>query len=397
MSEDIEPLISNLIKSNCINEEYYRYKNGNSSKYYFNIKNLMSDPILLKTVGDELYKKFVEFDVICCISYKTFSLASYISIKYNKPLVYLKTKIKNNEVNKFIEGKYNNWNRCIIIDDVFDNGDFLKQAVSFLTNKINIVDIVVVVDKQENDTLINNLHIKALIYKNDYIKYKLKQITQKKRVRLCFAADIEDPEKILNILESIGDYIVICKIHLDIINIDKYNNIVLPTKNKRCFIEDLIKLSIKHNFLIMEDRKFIDSINVVKKQYNIFNSWIDLITVHSIISSDIISILSGVIIVANTVNDNYDFYERAGDLVNNNSKNVIGFLSQNVIKIDNYNLICLTPYSNKNINHGQDNKKDENIVFVSNNIINNYTIVGEEIYDSLSPIDAIQNFISYGV
>ena len=112
---------------------------------------------------------------------------------------------------------------------------------------------------------------------------------------------------------------------------------------------------------------------------------------------DIIYILFGVIIVENKVNDNYDFYERAGDLVNNNSKNVIGFLSQNVIKIDNYNLICLTPYSNKNINHGQDNKKDENIVFVSNNIINNYTIVGEEIYDSLSPIDAIQNFISYGV
>ena len=104
--------------------------------------------------------------------------------------------------------------------------------------------------------------VKSLIYKNDIIKYRLKQISSYKKSKLCFSADIEDPVKIIDILNKIGEHIVVCKIHYDIINLKEYDG---------DFISDLIDCSIKYDFLIMEDRKFIDISYIVEKQYAQFS------------------------------------------------------------------------------------------------------------------------------
>ena len=47
----------------------------------------------------------------------------------------------------------------------------------------------------------------------------------------------------------------------------------------------ILEASIKHDFLIMEDRKFNDISYIVYKQYLQFCNWVDMVTVHSLVSS----------------------------------------------------------------------------------------------------------------
>ena len=112
---------------------------------------------------------------------------------------------------------------------------------------------------------------------NDIIKNKLKTIKLEKKSNLCFSADLEDGDKIIKILEKIGKYIVVCKIHFDII------------KDNHKFIDKIINSSIEHNFLIMEDRKFVDISYIVKKQFQSFSHWVDLVTVHSTVTPETVA------------------------------------------------------------------------------------------------------------
>ena len=46
-------MIEELIDTNCIKIGKWKLKNGEISKYYFDMKNIISNPILLKKIGDK--------------------------------------------------------------------------------------------------------------------------------------------------------------------------------------------------------------------------------------------------------------------------------------------------------------------------------------------------------
>tara|TARA_Y100000992_G_C20876466_1_gene309758 strand:- start:25 stop:510 length:486 start_codon:yes stop_codon:yes gene_type:complete len=143
------------------------------------------------------------------------------------------------------------------------------------------------------------------------------------------------------------------------------------------FIPKLIELSIKHNFLIMEDRKLNDISYIVNMQYKKFRNWVDLITVHSLVTDDVLSVLSGALLVANMSNNTYNFTEKALEMAENNRNNVIGFITQYKINCDE--MVCMTPgisYSNTKIDDQKYRRKEE--------IDTDYIIVGRAIYNSKS-------------
>ena len=192
----------------------------------------------------------------------------------------------------------------------------------------------------------------------------LKTLVLLKKSNICFDADITDPKRLLEILQLIGSQIVICKIHLDIINLETCSN----------FKEQLIQLSIDKNFLIMEDRKFNDISSIVDKQYTKFRNWVDLITVHSLISSHVIQKLSGVLIVVNMSNNNYDFLETSLALARNYSNNVVGFITQSRIKYKD--MVSMTPCISL-----EDKNVDDQRYRSINNIDTDYLIIGRALYE----------------
>lgn len=110
---------------------------------------------------------------------------------------------------------------------------------------------------------------------------KLFETIAAKKSNLCLAADVTSAEKLLNIAEATGPFICLLKTHCDIIN--DFN---------QDFVNSLTALAVKHNFLIMEDRKFADIGNTAALQYSsgIFriSEWADLVTVHSLTGQSIL-------------------------------------------------------------------------------------------------------------
>lgn len=354
-------IIKELIESNCIKIGNFTLKNGDISKYYYDMKNLISNPVLLKKVGDELYNMLDDFDIICGIPYGALPIATYISTQYNKPLIYIRDKEKTYGTQKMIEGEYKKEDRCVIIDDVITSGKSLEEEIEKLKEKVTIVDVAVIMNRQQNPQC--SIKFKSLLYKNDITKYLLQTISESKKSKLIFSADISNCQKIIEIVEKIGKHIVACKIHSDMIdNFDTY-------------IPKLIELSIKHNFLIMEDRKFNDISYIVNMQYKKFRNWVDLVTVHSLVTNDVLSVLSGCLIVANMSNNNYNFKEKALQMAKDNKENVVGFITQERIECDS--MVCMTPgISSSN------SKIDDQKYRTSKEVDTDYIIVGRAIYNS---------------
>ena len=91
-----------------------------------------------------------DFDIICGIPYGALPIATYISIKYNKPLIYIRDKKKTYGTEKLIEGSYNKNDRCVIIDDVITTGFSLENEINKLKNVVNIVDVSVIINRQQS-------------------------------------------------------------------------------------------------------------------------------------------------------------------------------------------------------------------------------------------------------
>lgn len=355
-------MIDELMKTECIQVGNFRLKNGNVSKYYFDMRNLIAYPKLLAKIGDALYEMMGDFDIICGIPYGALPIATYISVAYNKPLIYIRDKVKEYGMKNRIEGKFSKTDRCVLLDDVITSGGSMQEAYNILEDQVNIVKCLVILDRQQSKKC--HFEVDSLLNKTDVVRFRLNEIRKNKNSKLCFSADLTDLPKLWSILDEIGDYLVICKIHYDII----------PEHQREEFKTKLLEYSLKFDFLIMEDRKFNDISQIVQKQYATFENWVDMMTVHVLVNSQVLKKLSGAVIVANMSNNTYDFSIQATEMAFAYQNHVIGFVSQT--RIDNH-FVNMTPgISLYSKNEGDQNYR--NADEVDTDII----IVGRAIYNS---------------
>ena len=362
-------MISNLLQTECIKTGKFKLKNGEISKYYFDMKLLVSYPYLLKSICNEIYNLIDErCDLLCGVPIGGLPVCSYISINYNIPMIMVRDEVKSYGTQKQIEGNYDKKNKCIIIEDVVTSGRSVQKVIDILQDKVEVIGVITILDRQQGHDC--SVPIKSLFSKTDIVKEKLNNLIEIKQSKLCFSADLDDKELLIRILEDIGEYIVICKIHYDFYEDNNYE-----LKNK------LIDLSIKHDFLIMEDRKFIDISHTVKRQYNKYSNWVDMVTVMGNVNPEVIKNLSGVLLVSNMSNNSFDCTENSINLAKNFGNHILGFITQHRIEVDN--MLCMTP----GINIDTTKKEDQNYRN-GRDVDTDIIIVGRGIYNQKDYINA---------
>lgn len=324
-----------------------------------------------------------------------------------QPMLIRRKEAKNYGTKKLIEGKFQVDENCLIIEDVVTTGlSILETTADLRMEGLVVEDAIVVVDREQGgpgnlknggltmhslytlsyllETLrdAGKLEASMVTSVGDYIaKHQttklsieptkparvtmtfaerakvaecevsraLLKIIDLKKTNLCLAADLSKSEDILNVIESVGPYICLLKTHVDIIEDFSEN-----------FIKNLQGLAEKHNFLIMEDRKFADIGNTVSLQYEKgvyrISSWADLVTVHSLPGEGILKGLKagkpdgaarGVFLLAEMSSEGNlitsDYKTKTMKMCKEHSDFVAGVVGQSLDLVEDAGLIQLTP------------------------------------------------------
>lgn len=313
-----EQFVLELEKIGAIKFGNFTLKSGLTSPFYFDLREMISFPYILEGIADLLVKRIkdMEFDVITGIPYTALPIASLVASKMQKPLVYMRKEEKAYGTGKSVIGKFKKGSKCLVIDDLITTGaSKIETAEKYVKAGIKIEDFVVVIDRSLNGTeelakdgyklhslitldeivqLLKNKNLitdekvkdvetftKALATTSNKAKYvnpltqKLLNKMKEKKSNLVLSLDVTTQNKFFDMLDKVGDEIVMLKTHIDII--DDYDE---------NFVPKLLEYAEKQNFLIFEDRKFADIGNTVRHQFRngVYKiaDWAEYVTVHMV-------------------------------------------------------------------------------------------------------------------
>lgn len=364
-------------------------------------------------------------------------------------------EVKAYGTKKLIEGQFQPDENCLIIEDVVTTGtSIMETSVDLQSEGLIVENAIVVVNREQggpgnlskrgikmhslftlsyllealrdagkiedsmvksvgkyiakSQTIIDALPIKqnrismtfadrAEVAKSE-VSRALFRLMDLKKTNLCLAADLTKTDEILNLVESVGPYICLLKTHVDII--DDFSD---------SFVKSLQALAQKHNFLIMEDRKFADIGNTVSLQYGkgIYRiaSWADLVTAHSLPGDGVLKGLKavatvsparGVFLLAEMSSEgnliSSDYKEKTMKMIDAHSDFVSGIVAQSADLIQDPGLIQLTP--GVKLEAGGDNmgQKYNTPEYVMKEKGCDIAVVGRGIISSKNPGEAARNY-----
>ncbi|MDO4763900.1 MAG: orotidine-5'-phosphate decarboxylase [Flavobacteriaceae bacterium] len=423
----------------------FTLKSGIESPFYVDLRPLASDPKILQNLAHHLLKTIPlhQFDLICGVPYAALPMATAMSLQSQIPLIIKRKEAKSYGTKKLIEGVFQKGQNCLLVEDVITSGKSLLETISEVENEgLKVTDIVVVLDRQQGGkeileqkgyrvhtlfTISEAVEIlrdekmlmedevgriydflrgnkvqfeekKRISYaeKLNKVKHsvgkKLLQIAMEKKSNLIASADVTTTAELLALAEKVGPHIVALKTHIDIIRDFDADKTILPLRD----------LAQKHNFLLMEDRKFADIGNTQELQftegvYKISN-WADMVTSHLIAGEQSLDCFKNVGVIGilgmsckGTLTDAH-YREEALKIIETHP-NVMGCVAQNLVKEET---LLFTPGVNledKGDSKGQQYNTPE---YVFSQLHTDFMIVGRGIYKSENPENAAMIYKNAG-
>jgi uridine monophosphate synthetase len=350
-------------------------------------------------------------------------------------MIMKRKEAKDYGTRQLIEGEYLRGDRIVLIDDVITSGGSLIETIADLEKEGLIIEqVIVLIDRRplksgrpaklvgryplrtvftmENllermsdggvripDGLISKYRYgKRVGLAGNPVGRRLLKIVDDKQTNLVLSADLTQRSELLTMIDLVGPEICAVKTHIDILEDFEYSKVIPP----------LLELAKKHNFLIIEDRKFADIGNTVKNQYrggvHRIGEWADLVTVHGLLGEGIVAALGevikemgregGILLLAelsnagNMIDENYT--ERCCVLAERYPDTVAGVISQRKLLTDGF--LHATPGVNlvkKGDKHDQVYKTPDRVI---GELESDLMIVGRGIYKKVDPVKAAQEY-----
>ncbi len=412
----------------------FTLKSGIESPFYVDLRPLASDPKILKNLANYLLDMLPldNFDLICGVPYAALPMATAMSLESYIPLIIKRKEAKNYGTKKLIEGIYQKGQNCLLVEDVITSGKSLIETIAEVEQEdLKVADIVVVLDREQGGkqllesrgykvhTLFNITEVCGILketgelsddevnrihdfLQGNHIQFdektrssyeqklqtaehsvakKLLETALSKQSNLIASADVTTTQELLELAEKTGPHIIALKTHIDIISDFDYDKTIVPLK----------ALASKHNFLLMEDRKFADIGNTQELQFTsgIFNitGWADFVTSQVIGGFESLDCFKNVGVVAiigmssKGALTTASYREEALKIASSHP-NVIGGVSQNVLPEE---MLLFTPGVNladSGDGKGQQYNTPEHVFTM---LHTDFIIVGRGIYKAENP------------
>jgi uridine monophosphate synthetase len=328
-------------------------KSDETTNLYFDMRIILSYPNIYKLLFDYALLKypdlFQNIDRVSGVEFGGIPFSNYISQRANIPQIHIRNTVKDNGLQREIEGVYQNTDNLLLVEDVITTGNTVLEKIKQANDHINISKILVLVDRR-----VDIIQLKTLFTYPLYTLFTLKDITDyvnknninsyfsneksnliynlaiEKKTNIILSCDLDKTEDILNLINICGNYILGVKLHINIITDFSFE-----------FIKKLKVLKYLYNLIIIEDGKFADNGTIVVKQLDGFfkiHTWTDFITVHSINDVEMIKLI-------NEKYPNLGIILDGKDKIKNNCNQISGLITQDKY-IDNYDILTFSSENN---------------------------------------------------
>lgn len=223
------------------------------------------------------------------------------------------------------------------------------------------------------------------------IRNRITRIRSKKASNLIISCDNKNALDILEIVTVLRNHILGIKLHSDIYDYGSHSFF-----DKKLFHNTLKILSIKYDFIIIEDRKFCDIGNTVSMQSEYITEYADLITVHSVPGPGILEGLRdnclknncGVLLISQMSSKDSlidkEYTEKTLDMARDYKDIVTGFICQQHIDDEFMHFTPGVKLSDGNDSLGQQYNTPQYLI---DGVRTDFLIVGRGIYQSFKNLN----------